>query len=226
LKAPSNKWAIDGSVFENRGKLYLVWSGWEGDANGVQSIYLSQLENPWTVKGKRVRISTPDYPWEKVGDLPDRRASHETNPGADTADPPHVDVNEGPEVLEHEGKLLLIYSASGCWTNFYELGMATVSASSDLMNPASWKKSPLPVFWESPAAQAYGTGHNGFFKSPDGKQDWIIYHANKEPNQGCGAARSPRAQPFTWKPDGTPNFGRPVPIGVPIPAPSGEPWHN
>lgn len=226
LKAPSDKWAIDGSVFENRGKLYLVWSGWEGDANGVQSIYLAQLENPWTVKGNRVRISTPDHPWEKVGDLPDRRASHETNPGADKADPPHVDVNEGPEVLEHEGKLFLIYSASGCWTNFYELGMATASASSDLMNPASWKKSPLPVFWESPAAHAYGTGHNGFFKSPDGKQDWIIYHANKEPNQGCGAARSPRAQPFTWNPDGTPNFGRPVPTGVPIPAPSGEPWHN
>jgi len=223
LHAPTDKWAIDGSVFENRGKLYLVWSGWAGDANGTQSIYLAQLKNPWTVEGKRVMISTPEHPWEEVGDLPNRRVSREANPGADSDDPPHVNVNEGPEVLQHADKLFLIYSASGCWTNFYELGMAVASAGSDLLDPSSWKKSPLPVFWESPEAHAFGTGHNGFFKSPDGKQDWIIYHANSEPNQGCGAHRSPRAQPFTWNPDGTPNFGRPVPVGVPIPAPSGEP---
>jgi GH43 family beta-xylosidase len=97
--------------------------------------------------------------------------------------------------------------------------MLTAFASSDLMNPASWKKSPVPVFWLSPEAHAYGTGHNSFFQSPDGKQDWILYHANAEPGQGCGRNRSPRAQPFTWKVDGSPDFGRPVGIGVPIPAP-------
>jgi GH43 family beta-xylosidase len=100
--------------------------------------------------------------------------------------------------------------------------MLTASASSDLLNPESWKKSPKPVFWQSPEAHAYGTGHNGFFKSPDGKQDWIIYHANSGPNQGCGGHRSPRAQPFTWKADGTPDFGRPVLTATPIARPSGE----
>jgi len=30
LTTPDDKWAIDGSVFENRGQLYLIWSGWEG----------------------------------------------------------------------------------------------------------------------------------------------------------------------------------------------------
>src|ERR1700761_3113921 len=35
----SNKWAIDASVFENNGMLYLLWSGWEGDLNGQQNIY-------------------------------------------------------------------------------------------------------------------------------------------------------------------------------------------
>jgi GH43 family beta-xylosidase len=100
--------------------------------------------------------------------------------------------------------------------------MSVAPASSDLMNPASWTKSPLPVFWQSPEAHAYGTGHNGFFKSPDGTQDWMIYHANPESNGGCGAQRSPRAQPFHWNADGTPNFGRPAPTGRPIAAPSGE----
>jgi GH43 family beta-xylosidase len=64
---PSDKWAINGTVFENRGRLYLVWSGLEGDANGVQILNIAELVNPWTVKGKRVRISTPEFPGRKSG---------------------------------------------------------------------------------------------------------------------------------------------------------------
>lgn len=209
LSDSTDKWAIDGSVFENKGQLYLIWSGWEGDENGTQSIFIAHLKNPWTVDDPRVRISTPQYPWEKVGDLPG-------------GDPLHVDVNEGPEMLKHGDKLFLIYSASGCWTDYYALGEAIASADSNLLDPNSWKKVPHPVFSESPEAHAYGTGHNGFFKSPDGTQDWIVYHANSEPHQGCGRFRSPRAQPFTWKADGTPDFGKPVPTDQPIPRPSGE----
>jgi GH43 family beta-xylosidase len=218
---PSDRWAIDASVFENAGKLYMIWSGWQGATNGVQSIYIAELANPWTMKGERVRISTPDYPWEKIGDRTLTRNAEES-PGANMDEPLHIDVNEGPEILQHGDKIFLIYSSSACWTDFYELGMLTASASSDLLNPESWKKSPKPVFWQSPEAHAYGTGHNGFFKSPDGKQDWIIYHANSGPNQGCGGHRSPRAQPFTWKADGTPDFGRPVLTATPIARPSGE----
>ncbi|RPD47077.1 glycosyl hydrolase family 43 [Hymenobacter sediminis] len=206
----TNKWAIDGSVFENNGQLYFVWSGWEGDDNGRQDIYLARLKNPWTVDGPRLKVSTPVYAWERNGDL--------NNP----QDPPHVDVNEGPEVLRHGNKLFLIYSASGCWTDFYALGMLTASADSDLLQPGSWAKSPTPVFQQDPANKVYAPGHNSFFKSPDGTQDWILYHANDEPGQGCGQFRTPRAQPFTWNPDGTPNFGKPIPIGQSLARPSGE----
>ena len=204
----TDTWAIDPSVFENRGQLYIVWSGWPGTQNGTQNIYLSKLKNPWTMEGPRVLLSTPTYSWETIGDLP-----KET--------PPHVNVNEGPEILKHNGKIFLIYSASGCWTDYYALGMLEASADADLMNPAAWKKHPQAVFSESPSAHAFGPGHNAFFKSPDGTQDWIIYHANPETHQGCGGRRSPRAQPFTWNPDGTPNFGSPMPIDKPLPKPSG-----
>jgi GH43 family beta-xylosidase len=130
-------------------------------------------------------------------------------------------VNEGPEILEHGDKLFLIYSASACWTDHYALGMLEAPANANLLNAKSWKKSNHPVFSALPAAHAFGTGHNSFFKSPDGAEDWILYHANPEANQGCDGHRSPRAQPFTWNQDGTPNFGTPVPLDTAIPKPSG-----
>jgi GH43 family beta-xylosidase len=223
LADASDKWAIDPTVFENGGGMYAAWSGWEGDINGTQSIFIAELENPWTIKGQRAKISTPEYPWEKMGDR-DRQMKRdlERNPALDVEEPVHIDVNEGPEVLQHGGKIFMVYSASACWTDYYELGMLTASASDDLLNPASWKKSQLAMFWQSPKAHAYGSGHNSFFKSPDGSEEWIIYHANSEPNQGCGGHRAPRAQPFTWKTDGTPDFGRPVGVGEPLKTPSGE----
>lgn len=207
LTTPDNKWAIDPTVFEWRRKLYAFWSGWPGDKDGTQNIYAAAMKDPWTLAGERVLLSTPEYPWEKFGDLPGR----------------HVNVNEGPEILQHGNKIFLIYSASGCWTDHYELGLLAASADADLLDYKSWKKSPRPVFEESPSAHAYGPGHNSFFQSPDGREDWIIYHANPEPNQGCGKFRSTRAQQFTWNDDGTPNFGTPVPLGQPLHKPSGTP---
>ena len=58
----SDRWAIDASVFQDQGKLYLIWSGWEGDTNGTQNIYIARMKNPWTVDSARVRVSTPEYP--------------------------------------------------------------------------------------------------------------------------------------------------------------------
>jgi GH43 family beta-xylosidase len=207
----SDKWAIDASVFENNGQLYMIWSGWEGDENGAQNIYIAPMSNPWTISGPRVLLSYSKYPWEKVGDLIHVKG-----------EPPHVDVNEGPEVLKHGDDIFLTYSASGCWTDYYELGLLRAKADANLLDPSAWTKSKTPVLTESAEGHAYGTGHNGFFKSADGTQDWIINHANNESGQGCGDRRNPRAQPISWNPDGTPNFGRPVGIGVAIPRPSGD----
>lgn len=213
LADASDKWAIDGSVFRHKNQLYLVWSGWEGDTNGAQHIYIARMKNPWTIASKRVRISSPEYPWEKVGDILDWKTSD---------NPPHVDVNEGPQFLARGDKVFIVYSASGCWTENYSLGMLTASANSNLLNTKAWKKSPAPVFAPNPDGKAFSAGHNSFFKSPDGKEDWILYHANSEAGQGCGRKRSPRAQKFTWKADNTPDFGKPVSVNEPQPRPSGE----
>ena len=208
LTTPEDKWSIDGSVFENKNQLYLIWSGWKGDVNGEQDIYITKMKNPWTCEGNRTLISAPTFDWEKNGDL--------NNPN----DVPHINVNEGPEILKHDNKLFLIYSASACWTDTYALGMLTTTTDKDLLQTSSWVKTDTPVFKQSFQQKVYATGHNSFFKSPDGKEDWILYHANSEPGQGCGSRRSPRAQKFTWNADGTPNFGEPVAEGVALPVPS------
>ncbi len=208
LETPDDKWSIDGSVFEHKNQLYLIWSGWKGDANGEQDIYIAKMKNPWTVIGDRVLLSAPTYDWEQHGDL--------NNPD----DPPHVNVNEGPQILAHGNKLFLIYSASGCWTDFYALGMSVADVNADLMDAASWKKHTQPIFQKSEKNKVFAPGHNSFFKSPDGKEDWILYHANSKPGQGCDRFRSPRAQRFTWNDDGTPNFGEPVAEGIKLEIPS------
>jgi GH43 family beta-xylosidase len=205
---PSDKWAIDGSVFEYAGELYMIWSGWEGDVNGQQNLYLASMTDPWTIGSERVRISAPEYDWETIGDL--------NNPN----DVPHVNVNEGPVALIHGKRLFIIYSASGCWTDNYCLGMLTFTGKNNLLDPKAWKKSEKPVFKQKPEAGVYAPGHNSFFLSPDGKEDWILYHANPASGQGCGRYRSPRAQKFSWKQDGSPDFGEPVATGVPLKIPS------
>lgn len=207
---PSNKWAIDGNVFEHKGNLYMLWSGWEDDVNGQQNIYIAKMKNPWTITGERVKLSEPKYDWEKHGDL------------GKTSNPPYVKVNEGPQFLAKDKKVFIIYSASGCWTDNYTLGMLSAKANTDPMNPASWTKSPQPVFKATPGNGVYAAGHNSFFKSPDGKEDWILYHANTEPGQGCGGKRSPRAQRFTWDANGNPNFGTPLATTEHINVPSGR----
>jgi GH43 family beta-xylosidase len=190
----SDKWAIDATTFEVKGQHYLAWSGWKGDTDGEQDIFIAHMSNPWTIDSPRTLISEPTYEWEKHGDLPGR----------------HVNVNEGPEMLMHGNKIFIVFSASGCWTDFYSLGLTQAKVGANLLDAQNWQKIDHPFLSTDPKAGAFGPGHNGFFKSPDGKQDWIIYHANPKAGQGCGNFRSPRIQRFTWNGDGTPNFGTPA----------------
>ena len=207
---PSDKWAIDGDVFSYKDSWYMVWSGWEGDVNRQQNIYIAKMKNPWTLEGQRIMISSPNHGWEQFGDI------HSSNP----ADPPHINVNEGPQGLVHEDNLFVVYSGSACWTDTYALGLLRLRTGGDPLDAGAWLKSAEPVFKQSPQNGIYATGHNSFFLSPDGRENWILYHANALPGQGCGNTRSPHAQPFGWNSDGSPDFGSPVKEGTPIAAPS------
>ncbi len=204
-----DNWAIDGSVFEKRGELYFIWSGWAEPPTDseTQNIYIAHMSNPWTIDSDRVMLSTPQLPWERHWE----------------GLPRPVYVNEGPQMLAHGDKMHIVYSASGCWTPHYSLGMLTADREADPMDPNAWTKSQQPVFKQSPKRGVYGPGHNCFFKSPDGTEDWILYHANDNAVDGCGDKRSPRAQPFHWSEDDTPIFGEPVATSTRLEKPSGTP---
>lgn len=197
---PTNKWAIDGTVLEVGGQLYFIWSGWEGDTDVRQNLYIARMSNPWTIGSHRVEIARPTYSWE-------------------TNHSPHV--NEGPQVIIRNGVINLVYSASGSWTNDYCLGLITASTSSDLLNPASWTKRSQPIFRSGNGL--FGPGHHSFTKSPDGTEDWMLYHTAKYDNAGWN--REIRMQKFSWNADNTPNLGVPVNPNVPIALPSGEAPH-
>jgi GH43 family beta-xylosidase len=204
LRSPDpDAWAIDGTVLEYGGQRYFVWSGRAFADDADQHLYVAKMANPWTLEAGRVLLSSADRGWERAG---------------------RVGVNEGPQVLRNAaGRVFLVYSANGCWTDDYALGMLALREGGDPLDTADWVKSDRPAFGRNPVGGAYGPGHNAFFRSPDGSQDWIVYHANSQPGQGCGDTRNVRMQPIRWRDDGTPDFGTPAPIGAPIPVPSGEP---
>jgi GH43 family beta-xylosidase len=191
----NNTWELDPSILQLNGKLYLLGTYY----NGSQPNFIRELANPWTAAGTRHLLSSPTSNWETVG-------------GA---------VNEGAEAIQHGGKTFIVFSASHCSTPDYKLGLLTYNGG-DPLNSSSWVKSNSPVFQRNDAAGVYGPGHNGFFKSPDGTEDWIVYHATNNPGGNCDLNRSTRAQKFTWNADGTPDFGKPVGLGVTLTAPSGE----
>jgi GH43 family beta-xylosidase/acetyl esterase/lipase len=184
-----DSFSLDATTFEHRGTRYLVWAQMKESREGNSDLYIAAMENPWTIRGPQVLLSTPEQPWETRSLL----------------------VNEGPAVLGRNGRIFITYSANAT-DHTYCLGLLTADEDSNLLDPASWTKSG-PVMESNPEHRQFGPGHNSFTQTKDG-QDVIVYHARParvfrdplgEPN------RHTRAQLFTWNPDGTPDFGAPLP---------------
>lgn len=127
---------------------------------------------------------------------------------------------EGPYgLLSPDGTTYVIYSADSCNTPAYKLGAMELATGADPLNPDSWTKFPEPIF--TTGNGLHGPAHNAFFKSPDGTEDWSVFHANLNEDDGCGPSRDTFIQPVSWL-DDKPDLGEPLPVGTEIQAPSGE----
>ncbi|MDX3645638.1 glycoside hydrolase family 43 protein [Streptomyces sp. MB09-02B] len=191
LKTAWETFSLDATTFTHRGSRYLAWAQHEPGMNNNTAVWLSRMADPLTLTGPQVRLTTPELDWEVIG----------------------FKVNEGPSVIKRDGRLFMTYSASAT-DSHYCMGLLTVDADADLMNPANWSKSPTPVFTSNDTTKQYGPGHNSFTVAEDGCTDVLVYHARQykdivgdplnDPN------RHTRIQRLGWKPDGTPDFGVPV----------------
>lgn len=192
-----NIWSIDLTVLEHNDQLYGVWSGWQQNRDTdqtAQHLYIAEMENPWTISSNRVKISSPEEEWEISSSLP---------------------INEGAQILKHNGEVFIIYSASQSWLPSYKLGQLRLVGQNP-MDPNSWNKKG-PVF--DGTEDVLGVGHASFTTSPDGSEHWIMYHTKVSSEPGWN--RVIHTQPFDWKKDNQPDFSMPAEAGTTLERPSG-----
>lgn len=184
--------AIDPTVAEIDGQLYIIFSVVDG---GQQKLAIQKLENPYTASGEFTVIAQACYDWEKI-----------------------MPLNEGPFVVQRDGRVFIIYSGNGCWNNEYLLGIIELTGE-DPMKAESWSKYDTPFM--TMGNGNYGPGHAAFFESPDGTELWVCFHTLKDSNPA--ASYMPRycsCQRVYFDGTGFPHVGMLIPKGAPIPVPS------
>lgn len=198
-----NEKDIHPTTFEHRGKRYLLWSALSRESPGktdVWRINIAPLANPWTLGGRPVVISSPQYEWECQWIDEDG-----------TASPYPSFINEGPAFLysRDSTRLLVYFAASETYTSYYCEGLTIASAEDDPLNPSSWHKLPEPVFSKSEENGVLGAGHINFFSSGD--ELYILYNGKSRfRDMKAVDNRSTRMQPVSWGEDGIPELGVPV----------------
>lgn len=158
-------WCAGQSTLRFGGKIYALWIEQRGrnTADFRQVMYLSEMQNPWTVTGRVLELVAPEYDWEREG-YGYAEAEGKWYPAVIEGATPTVGDN---------GELHVLYASSGYWTTGYKLGQMTYLGG-DLLAKESWKKSPQAVF--SKNAEVNGVGGPSIFTSPDGKTRYILYH--------------------------------------------------
>ena len=184
-----NGFSLDMTYFSVGGKHYVAWAQNGGHSN----VYIACIapEKPWQTITPAVLLTKPEFPWECV----------------------RIPVNEGPAVMQRNGKVYLAFSASATGPE-YCIGLLYADETADLLNPNSWTKCSQPLLTSGDLPGEYGPGHNSFVKDDNG--EWLcVYHSRDEKcfRGNCGYSdgdslydpcRSARIRNVIWNADGLP----------------------
>ena len=194
----AESFCLDMTYFEDAvtGESYVIWAA---KPYGNSDLFIAKVskDQPWQLTSHCIRLTTPEYGWEKI----------------------RYQVNEGPTVLQKDGKIFMCFSNSGTGSE-YSIGMMTADAGTDLLDINNWTKNPYPLLTSRDVDGEEGPGHNSFTVDQD-RNVIFVYHArptshnyqhcgwngtkstyNSEPlNDPCRHARLKRVH---WAADGTP----------------------
>ena len=195
-------YSIDPSIYTTKdGVQYICYS--RVDPKYGQVLDICEMINPYTCGEKKTMITHAELDWELMEPYTDNHS-----------------IAEGAFFLESGDRLFIIYSANGCWSDHYTLGVLEYTGGS-LCDAASWKKHPKPLLVHGNGL--YGPGHASFFKSPDGSEVWCAYHGMKEHNENCTPVpRYFNIQRVQFDDTGYPIMGLPTGYELEIAPPSGE----
>lgn len=195
----SDDWnfGIHPTIFQNGGRMYMLWSGWQKQRveSETQCIFIAEMENPWTLKSDRVLISSPDYEWERQWINPD---------GTRSAYP--IFVNENPEVmLSPDGqKIVIAYSASGIWTVYNTLGILHAPTSANILQSSSWTKVAEPQIIQD-APDVYGISNICYITDSKSGKHYVLYQAKHDEDKEH-SINDVRIKEISWDSNNLPVF--------------------
>ena len=200
-KPDTSIFAIDPTSSIINGKQYICYS--EVDQMGVQILVIREMSDPLTFTDKLAEIARPSFAWELANGYTGNKA-----------------INEGAFFIKKNGKLYVIFSANGCWSDDYCLGVLEHTGG-ELCDGKNWKKHEKPLFVKGNGV--FGVGHAAFFTSPDERELWCVYHCllRSNPNRE-EVPRYTCVQKISFDETDYPVMGEPVGIEKEINAPSGE----
>lgn len=189
---------IDASLlFDDDGRVYLFYSRdcSENTVAGKRTsqIYGIELKPDLSATiGEPVLLTTPDTSWEFQSG--------------------NTRWNEGPCVFKENGMYYLLYSANYYASNSYSVGYAT--ASSPLGAYTKYANNPI---LKGDGVSVAGTGHCNVFRSPDGKDLYMVYHAQTDVANPSGN-RKPCIDKLIVGADGTLRVSGPSLVMQPTPS--------
>ena len=202
-KPDASIFAIDPTFTTINGKHYICYSEVDKKEDVFQVLVIREMKDPLTFTDNKAVIARPTLPWELVPPYDGKEA-----------------INEGAFFVEKDNRLFIIYSANGCWSDDYCLGVLEYTGG-ELCDASSWIKHPNPLFTKGNGI--YGPGHASFFTSPDDTELWCAYHCLPYSNpEAKEMIRNTCLQKISFDETGYPVMGEPVGTVEVIKSPSGE----